>query len=142
MRLHFSLRRLLLAFTTLSVAFYIAFIRPTVLANRFVAALESGDYRELALLTHHGSTMETRLASITPQLPYSTDNFKVAASISPRTWQDVWRFRRRVDVEFTSREEATPVRFVWSARATVETSPIHLRVSQLLSPPVLTSPEL
>ena len=50
MRFRFSLKWLLILFAVLSVFLYALFIRPTVIAQRFIQTVNQGDLGELKLL--------------------------------------------------------------------------------------------
>jgi hypothetical protein len=82
MRPRFSLRWLLIGFTFLTVIFYLLFIRPTVVAQRLVSAVKNGERSPGILGTwgHH---------------PWQVEK----AALQPRTWPDIWQFRRRVRVD-------------------------------------------
>ena len=86
MRFRFSLRWMLIAFTVLSVFFYVLFIRPTVIANRFVTAIRNGDFE----------TAESLCSGTTPH--FLTEAIKenrkpvwVGAKLTPRTWGSLSR---------------------------------------------------
>jgi hypothetical protein len=84
-RFRFSMRWMLIAFTVLSFGFYLFFIRPTVLANRFVAAVESGK---------HELDPSIQLAATSfgkkPVFRYTS------AYLLHREWSDVWECQHRV----------------------------------------------
>src|SRR5690349_11127272 len=88
-RLRISLRRLLIGFTVLSIAFYVVFVRPTTLADRFSKAIQEGDIKGAASLA--GSIDESTIESNYSD-PVTT------AEVLPRNWSDIWRCRRRVTV--------------------------------------------
>ena len=83
MRPRFSLRWLLIAFTLVAVALYVFFVHPTVRANRFVGAINGGEFGELKALR------------MTEKLGVSLEDCKVSAEVKPRTWRDVYKFRRK-----------------------------------------------
>jgi hypothetical protein len=107
MRPRFSLKRLLVGVTALSVFLCTFFIYPTIFAHRFVAAVESGAAEPYAF-----QALPT-LASAVPRRPV-VDSAKV--ELLPRSWDDLWHFRRRVslnvdwsdrdDPQFHTRDEA------------------------------------
>src|SRR6478735_5443629 len=88
MRPRFSLRWLLIVFTLIAVALYVFFVHPTVAANRFVVAVNRGDFRELTALG-----MLKSLKSIIKD--FSFENYTVSAELKPRTWRDVCKFCRK-----------------------------------------------
>jgi hypothetical protein len=88
-RPRFSLRWLLIAFTLFAVALYVFFVHPTVRANGFVGAIKGGDFGELKALKMH------------EKLAVSLDDCTVTAELKPRTWRDVYKFRRKALVHVT-----------------------------------------
>jgi len=86
-RPRFSLRWLLIAFTLAAVAFYVCFVHPTIRANRFVSAIKRGYFEELKALKMH------------EKLGVSLEDCKVTAEVKPRTWRDVYKFRRKALVQ-------------------------------------------
>jgi hypothetical protein len=88
-RPRFSMRWLLIAFTLIAIALYVFFVHPTVAANRFVGAVNRDDFRELTALG-----MLKDLKSISKD--FSFENCTVSAELKPRTWRDLYKFRRKV----------------------------------------------
>ena len=90
MRLRFSIRLLLGIVTLSAIGLYVLFVRPTVVANRFVRLIQQGDY-DAAYRLFWGPT---------PQIFHDSDpNHSidwVYAEVLPREWSDIWAFRRRV----------------------------------------------
>ena len=84
MRPRFSLKWLLIAFTVLSVLFYVLFIRPTVNAERFVADINAGNYSQLPVFKNTIRILDAD------------------AFLLPRSWDDALRCRWRIGVEVTS----------------------------------------
>ena len=103
MRPRFSLRWLLIAFTVLSVIFYVLFIRPTVIAQSYVARAKSGDFSDVENLCH----TDTRLAD-NLQYAWRMDRIDFSTAekqlhLEPRTWNDLRRFQRRLLFLFRKR---------------------------------------
>ena len=95
MRPRFSLRWLLIAFTIMSVAFYILIIRPTTIAQRFVTALNRGDVTALRMLAD--GVQDSLLNSLHQQdKNIKLEDVKFSAEIRPQTWRDIYKFRRDV----------------------------------------------
>jgi hypothetical protein len=100
----FSLKWLLIAFTILGVAFYIAFVRPTVIAKRFVAAVERRDFSQLVDLTSkkRNEGFGRGLKAVWERSP---DRVQLKADILPQTWTDIFRFQRRIDLTSTIKKD-------------------------------------
>jgi hypothetical protein len=79
---------LLIAFTLIAIGLYVLFVHPTVAAHRFVGTVNRGDFRELVSLG-----MLNDLKSI--RKDFSFENCTVSAELRPRTWRDVYKFRRK-----------------------------------------------
>ncbi len=141
MRPRFSLRWLLGAVTLASVFLYLLFVRPTVVAQRFVDSVNQADYHELARLTLNGAPLKARLEGIAPRVTYSSTNLKATASLDPRTWRDVWRFQRIVRVEVSAREDASRLRYRWSSLATVVVKLTSVEMREGFSSPELRAPD-
>ena len=88
LRPRFSLKWLLIAFTILGVAFYVAFVRPTVIANRFIALVDRDENQKAQALFSDSTT-----------LVFKTTPVIVRAELLPRTWEDVYKMQRRLDVD-------------------------------------------
>jgi hypothetical protein len=89
LRLRFSIRWLLIAFTVATVVFYMLWVRPTQIAHRFVRAIEAGNYQLAASLLKNGDVYSI------------TSNYSEAVcqpQISQRTWADTWHMRRSITV--------------------------------------------
>lgn len=81
----------MIAFTVLGVAFYVLFVRPTVLANQFVRDIQAGDFAQADALL--GEAVKNRFGKSTGFEEHTT-----VASVYPRDWSDIWRFRRTIEV--------------------------------------------
>jgi hypothetical protein len=96
---------LLIAFTALSVVVYLLCVRPTQVAENFVAAIKRGDFKELDSLSVDGVDFADRFVRI-PNLPpvqdadITLEKADINGGLSPRPWRDVIRFRRVCYVEF------------------------------------------
>jgi hypothetical protein len=80
-----------------AVALYVLFIRPTVIANQFVAAVERGDYEAAeALATSADPHFLTKaVEKLTP--PHF-----VEGTLAPQTWHDLFHGRRAIDIYIIS----------------------------------------
>lgn len=141
LRPHFSLRWLMLVFTISSIALYLLFVRPTVLAKQFATAINEADGDELETVSLRGISLKTRMSSIAPSVTYSSTNVRAMASLAPQTWRDVWRFRRIVRVEIAAREDASLDKFRWSSLATVVVTPARAEIEEDFSSPSLRGPD-
>ena len=97
MRPRFSLKWLLIAFTLLSVAFYIVYVYPTAKANQFAGRVRNGDHSEFEAVVHGDRQLESNMRELNgPE--FSLKHADLKATIKPRTWTDYWKLRRRVVV--------------------------------------------
>ena len=66
------------------------FVRPTVMAERFVHAIESKDYdlAESMFTNSHRESLGDRIAKL--------GEVQVNVSMDPRRWRDFWRLKRRL----------------------------------------------
>lgn len=90
-RPRFTMRWVMIAFTVLGVAFYVLFVRPTVLAEQFVRNIQRGDFAEAEAML--SDPARNRFGKSTRLAKRST-----IASMYPRDWSDVWHFRRTIEV--------------------------------------------
>jgi hypothetical protein len=95
MRPRFSLRWLLIAFTVLSLGFYLFFIRPTVIANQFVSRIDDGEVDQF--LSLYGRLVRDRIERF--EQAYSPDiSPRFTAVCYPQTWTDFIALRRTISV--------------------------------------------
>ena len=116
MRPRFSLKWLLIVFTILGVAFYVAFVRPTVIANRFIESLKDTEY----------TTLPSDLAGQDEMLRTRKWKFK-DARLEPREWADVWRCRQRFSI-LLSREPP----YINTVIVGLTARPSHLKVDRIV----------
>jgi len=90
MRPRFSVRLLLLTVALLAIGFYALFVRPTVVADRFVNLIEQGDY-DAAYKFFWGASPQT----FHEREPNQSVE-RVYAEVLPREWSDIWTFQRRI----------------------------------------------
>jgi len=90
MRLRFSLRLVFVALTLVAVALYTLFVRPTLLAERFVTAIEQRDYATAKLLLQSKNFWKVA------ERPKQGNVDFIYAELHPREWGDVWACKRRV----------------------------------------------
>ena len=86
-RFRFSLKWMLILFALLGVAFYLLFVRPTVIANQFVASVKSGDFN-------------TMNAMFSPPVKFAhrPEEMTFNAVLRPRTLDDVFHLRREIEL--------------------------------------------
>jgi hypothetical protein len=99
MRPRFSVRLLLVIFAVLAAACYLVFARPTVIAERFVAAVKARDFRvaELLLKPQRFRSGANLIAYyMSPSAEPTTKAVLIYAEVLPREWSDIWSFQRRV----------------------------------------------
>lgn len=89
-KLRFSLRLVFLAFALSAAALYWFIARPTILANRFAAAINRRDFESAKKLLP-----DFRLFNRRPNSP-PVDT--VYAEVFPREWTDLHMFQRRIIV--------------------------------------------
>jgi hypothetical protein len=83
----------------LAFACYLLFARPTVLAERFVAAVEARDDRLAeSMLIQQGFRSGTNLVAYytSPSPNPKIKMVRIYAEVLPRAWNDIWSFQRRL----------------------------------------------
>ena len=94
-----SLKRLFIAFTVLTVVFYLAYIRPTQVAENFVAEVKRGDFQTLESLSVGGEFFKDRVSLELPGLP-ALDQADISGGLGLHHWQDIFKIQRHAYVEF------------------------------------------
>jgi hypothetical protein len=77
----------------------LVFARPTVIAERFVAAVKARDFRvaELLLKPQRFRSGANLIAYyMSPSAEPTTKAVLIYAEVLPREWSDIWSFQRRV----------------------------------------------
>jgi hypothetical protein len=91
---------MLVGFTVLSVGFYLLFVRPTIVANQFVAAVESGDYEAVeSLCTGADPVFLTKVIKKLPQPVI------VEVELAPQSWHSLFRGRRTATLGVVSTQK-------------------------------------
>jgi hypothetical protein len=90
-RPRFSLRLLLVVFALLALALYLCVVRPTALAEQFVAAVSDRDYTTAQQLLGDKRDWSVAGKSLQGRVPKA-----MYVRLLPREWGDVYRCRRRV----------------------------------------------
>jgi hypothetical protein len=91
-RLRFTMRWLLVAFAIATIAFYVLFIRPTIVAERFVRVIGEGDLKQAASMLI-GDQQSAGMPHI-----HDFGSASSAGQLSRRTWSDIWHLRRTISV--------------------------------------------
>jgi hypothetical protein len=108
MRPRFSIRWLLFLFASFALVLAVLFDSQTTTANRFVAAINNKDYGKLEQLPYRGMKLDDRIFELTGKI-YSIDDAVVSATVEPRSWSDVFKFQRRIEVTiWFQKQETTP----------------------------------
>jgi hypothetical protein len=92
-----SLRWLLVVVALLSLLFYLFFVRPTVIATRFMAVVKRGDYKTAESLVH--GTDRRFLTGIIEELEQPVI---VDVELVPQYWQSLFSGKRIIAIEAIS----------------------------------------
>ena len=110
MRLRFSIRWLLVLIAAAATLCYVLFVRPTVLAHRFVDAVKGGDYETAkSLLLDEDKNVWVFRRS---QAAISLD--RLYAEVLPHEWSDIWRLRRRLLLRPSFHEDSDSRHIEWT----------------------------
>lgn len=93
LRPRFSLRWMLILFALFGVLFYLLFVRPTVLANEFVAAINGHDYER-------ANSLFDFVPTIRGFSSFRGETCWYMGEVRPREWSDLWHCRRIIRVEY------------------------------------------
>jgi hypothetical protein len=96
-RIRFSLKLIFVALTTLAVMLYFWIVRPTSVANSFVAAVDEMDYG------HAWPRLPVPMQDELSNRTGTIDRFH--AEVFPRGWDDVWKCQRRIIVHVASHSD-------------------------------------
>jgi hypothetical protein len=124
-KLRFSLRLVFVAFTLLAAALYWCIVRPTILANRFVAAITAHDYElGMSLLTKktlwvfdHG-----------PQRTAVVD--RIYTEVLPRESTDIWMCQRRIIFRVAYHDDTEGRHVEWTEDTDIVAGPTGLVASE------------
>jgi hypothetical protein len=109
MRPRFTIRWLLVLVAALATLCYVLFVRPTVMAYRFVEAIEQRDYSAAKVLLH-----SYRPNRITPPLE-DTESINFAyAEVLPREWSDIWALQRRLILRIRRQDDDDGRHIEWT----------------------------
>jgi hypothetical protein len=106
-RIRFTIRLLFVITAVLAVALYVLYVRPTLIANRFVAAVMRCDF----------STANSLL--IGDELPGLDDETgtveQIYAEVLPREWEDIFKCQRKIVVRHVHHQEEGGRRVDWTS---------------------------
>jgi hypothetical protein len=84
---------------------YVLFVRPTVMAHRFVEAVAARDFDTVeSLLGHRLVVLKTDSQSVD----------RVYAEVLPREWSDVWALQRRLLLRISFHEDKEGRHIEWT----------------------------
>jgi hypothetical protein len=127
MQLRLSLRRMFFAFALVTYFFYLFAVRPTALANRFVAAVQRHDYASArALLLPDDVGMSWEVGSLSAMSAPSIDAIYV--EVLPCEWHDVLTATRRVILRVARRSDEKGRHTEWTEDTEIESLPNGLKV--------------
>jgi hypothetical protein len=89
-RLRFSIRWLLVLIGATATLCYVLFVRPTVLAYRFVGDIAQRDYAAAIQLLNNSPLETPPPLNDTKSITFSY------AEVLPREWSDIWSLKRRL----------------------------------------------
>lgn len=106
----------------LSVIFNLLFVRPTVVAQRFVAVIESHDFKTLNSLVANTSSRD-RFLFLTDEY-LSSGHVEVHVHLEPRIWGDVINFQRRLQFELSHHGDDSN----WGSAVEITVSATNIRM--------------
>ena len=123
----------MICFAIFGVALYLSFVRPTVIAKRIANEIESGD---LFVLTFHPFRLgdSESLNTWARLRRWSTRGDPVKVSLEPRSWDDLFNFRRRLTLVWEFHDQSLPLTSLlsrWLDKPAVQIS-VGLRGTQLI----------
>jgi hypothetical protein len=97
MRPRFSVRVLLVVVSVLAFVCYLLLVRPSVLADQFVAAVNQRDFMAAnSLLLHRSSRLNEKFTEFETVAPDSKRIAFIYAEVLPREWRDIRSCQRRL----------------------------------------------
>jgi hypothetical protein len=123
-RPRFSLKLAFIALTLAAIAIYALVVRPTQLANRFVAAVEARDYDSIGALLpietlwpFDRSTRRTAVVDL------------IHADVLPRDWSDVLAARRRIVFRVAYHDDTEGRYVAWTEDTEIVARPTGLHAA-------------
>jgi hypothetical protein len=106
-RIRFTIRQLLVITAALAISLYFLYVRPTLIANRFVVAVMRHDYNAAKSLLIGGelSSLDDETGSVD----------QVYAEVLPREWEDICKCQHKVIYRLVQHEEEGGRRVDWTA---------------------------
>jgi hypothetical protein len=127
MRPRLSLRWMFFAFAVVACLLYLFGVRPTALANRFVAAVERHDYgaaRRLLLADDTGMSREVNSLSAMPVSSIDA----IYAEVLPCEMRDMFTATRRVVLRLARHSDENGRHTEWTEDTEIEALPDGLRI--------------
>ena len=125
MRLRFSLRLVFVSVTLVAVAIYWLVARPTILANRFVAAITERDYESaMSLLTNKTLWVFDHGPGRTAVVD------RIYTEVLPRESTDIWMCRRRIIFRVAYHDDTEDRHVEWTEDTDIVARPIGLVASE------------
>jgi hypothetical protein len=109
MRPRFTVRWLLVFIAASATLCYVLFVRPTVVAYRFVTAIERRDYAAA-----NGLLLHNWRYGITPPLRNTESITFAYAEVLPREWSDIWALRRRLILRIRRKDNSDGRHIEWT----------------------------
>jgi hypothetical protein len=125
MKLRFSLRLVFVVFTLSAATLYWCIARPTILANRFVAAITAHDY-ELAMSLLTGKTLW--VFDHGPGRTAVVD--RIYTEVLPRESTDIWSCRRRIIFRVAYHDDTEARHVEWTEDTDIVAGPTGLVASE------------
>jgi hypothetical protein len=106
-RIRFTIRLMFVITAVLAVTLYILFVRPTLIANRFVARIMSRDYPTVnsLLVSHEMPGLDDETGTVE----------KIYAEVLPREWEDICKCQRKIVVRFIHHQDEGGRRVDWTS---------------------------
>jgi hypothetical protein len=109
-RPRFTIRWLFVLIAGTATLCYVLFVRPTVLAYRFVNAIEQRDYATARGLLW----LDNSSYGITPPLNDSESISFAYAEVLPQDWRDIWALQRRLIFRIRRRDDSGGRHIEWT----------------------------
>jgi hypothetical protein len=126
MRLRFSVRLMFVLVTLLAISLYWFVARPSLLANRFVAAVNAHDFETAASLFDGKTTWALNRG---PQRNVVID--RVYTELLPREWSDMWNGERRIIFRVAYHQDDDGRHVEWTSDTDIIARPTGLHASGL-----------
>jgi hypothetical protein len=109
LRLRFSIRWLLVLIAATATLCYVLFVRPTVVAHRFVEVIKHRDYTAA-----RGLLLRRWPHGIKPPLSDTESITFAYAEVLPREWGDIWALQRRLILRIRRHDDSGGRHVEWT----------------------------